>query len=437
MRRRTSRTKIAAFLFTTAGACLLPAQTWAQFDQYTAPAGPAERPRDRREQLKGYVEEARHHLGPVRLDPWVSLHDVEYLRNAFGGTDTQDPVSDVTATVGAGLRAYLPLGSDVTVAAHLLPEYVWWKDLAGRRRLNGRYGLGVFGFFNRLAVEATAQRDQQRGYATPEFPQPVNVRSDRASLSAQVALGGSLSLFGSVEDVALRTLVDDPDDPRTVPLDRLDRDDTILRTGLRYKLPHHWSVATGVEISRVDFVSALPEDDRSNSGTSPLLQVQRDGENVYLALEVARRTLDPDRGSTFVPYRETTANLQAGFNTNGRISFTLYGGRGIVYALTEGYSYIQDDHLGGAVQVSLGWRTRLQVYVEGGHQDYVAESPLAPSRDSDVQALGGVLSFAARGRTSIVLRGNHTLYDSNLPGLDRTITSFGVGLTLSGNRASW
>jgi hypothetical protein len=420
-------------------ACLSPAGAWAQFDQYTAPGGPTDRPRDRKELLQEYLQEARWRLGPLRVDPWVSLSDIEYFDNAFGSPDRQGKDSDLTATVGAGLRGYLPAGQDVVLAAHVLPEYVWWKENADRRRVNGRYGVGVFGFFNRVGLEATASRTQQRTYASPEFPQPVNVRSDRAVLSTQVAVTGHVSLFASAEDVALRHLLDRAElaDPRSAPLDLLDRDERILRGGVRYRFPRRWSLGLAVERADVDFDVPAGAEDRSSSGTSPLVQIQHDSKDTFLSLEVARRKLDPKPGSTFVPYDETAYSFGAGFNASGRLTPNVYGRRSIVYSLTAGYSYLRDDTLGIALQYGLGWRTRLRVFAEGGTADYTPDTPLVAGRSDDTRAYGAAVTFAAAKRAILTLRLTRTEYDSNLPGEDRSIATFGAGLSFGGNRASW
>src|SRR5690606_978111 len=105
---------------------------------------------------------------------------------------------DVTASAGAGLRSYLPVGSDVVVSAHALPEYSWWADREELRRLNGRYGAGAFGFFNRLTLQATAQRNEQLAIRSYEVPEQGNTRQDEIALAAEVGLGFSTSIFTEV-----------------------------------------------------------------------------------------------------------------------------------------------------------------------------------------------------------------------------------------------
>jgi hypothetical protein len=433
--RTRSRCRTAPLLLL---ALLSPAGAWAQFDQYTAPGRSTERPGDRKELLDKEMQEARWHLGKVRVDPWANLSDIEYFDDSFGGSGGEGS-ADLTVTVGAGLRAYLPAGPNTILAARVLPEYVWWKEVASRRRLNGRYGVGAFGFFNHLAVEAVASRDQQRGFASPEFPQPVSTRTDRLALSGQLALSGHISAFASADRLGLRNLLDpeEEEDPRIPAFNQLDRDETLLRGGLTYDLPGGWSVGLGVERSEVEFDAEPGVLDRSNSGNAPLFLLGHDSRNIHLSLELARRSLTPTAGSSFVPYEATSARLLAGFRTTRRLSYTLYGGRGIVYSLLPGYSYFQDDRLGVSTQLSLGWRTRLRLYGEAGRDDYTAEGPGFPDRRDDVRSFGATVGFEVSQRAQLTLRFAHSEYDSDVPGAGRSLATFGAGLALGGQRDPW
>src|SRR6185295_20290484 len=103
----TMRLKIRASM--TLILCLLAGDVRAQFLKYTPPGGPEETPESRQADIERQVEEARYHLGPVRIAPWASLRDIAYVRNVF--TTGAELPADVTATLGLGLRAYLRNGS--------------------------------------------------------------------------------------------------------------------------------------------------------------------------------------------------------------------------------------------------------------------------------------------------------------------------------------
>ena len=403
----------------------------AQFDQYKTPGGPAGRPEERKAALERAAAQARWRLGPVRLEPWLGLKDVEYVDNVFGTAGK--PQGDLTATAGAGLRGYLRTGPKVIWAAHLLPEYVWWRDLSDRRRLDGRYGVGAFGFGNHLTVEATATREQQQAIASPEVLQAIHSRTDRGDLSLEAPVGGAFALFGSATRLAVRNLGRSGGaDPREADLASLDRDETLLSAGLRWNLPGRWSLGVGAQRSEVDFVRRGGPLDRSSSGTAPLAEIRRTDPDFNVSIQVARRSLDPKSGSSFVPYRGATADATVGLHTDRRLGVLLYGSRNLIYSVESGYSYLKDDHGGAAVFWKLGWRTSLRLFGEAGREGYTASLPAVPERHDTARSYGADVIFSLGHAGSLVLRGSRSAFRSNLPGFDRSITSVGAGLSFGG-----
>jgi hypothetical protein len=425
--RTLARTVALALALLCAGARLAS----AQFDQYTEPGGPTTPPEDRKEQLEKAMEEARWRLGVVRVKPWFGVYDVRWVDNVFG-TPTGEAVSDLTGTVGAGLRAYLHSGPKVIWSAHLLPEYVAWRELSDKNTVNGRYGLGAFGFFNRLTLETLAERDQQQRLGSPEVPELAHVRSERGRLGVEVEVSGALSVFAAGELARLRTAAETPEEEA---LERLDRDSAYLRGGLRWKLPRGWSVGLGAERSDVDFED--PTSDRSNSGTAPLLEVRLDRPDHYLRFEAAQRSLEPKPGSSFVPFDETTASLEVGFGMEARLSSWLYGRRGLVYSLGGAYGYALDDRFGASARLKVGGRSQVLGFVEAGSMDFVAAGTGAPPRTDDVRAVGASFGIPLARNLSLTLAARYLDFESDLPGLDRTVTSFGAGVSLGGSRAAW
>jgi len=427
--RNRNRTLAALLIGWTAA--LWAGRIEAQFDQYRTPGGPDGRPEDRKRALEHAAEAARWRLGQIRVDPWIGVKDVEYVDNVFGTAGKA--TGDLTATGGVGLRAYLRTGPKLIWAAHALPEYVWWRDLADRRRLDGRYGLGAFGFGNHLTIEATAVREQEQQIATPEVLQAIHTRTDRGDLALDVPLGGAFSLFGSLSRIGVRNLGrSGTPDAREADLAELDHDETLLGGGLRWNLPSRWSLGLGVERSDVDFVHRGGPFDRSNSGTSPQAILKRDDPGLYVSLQVTRRTLDPKAGATFAPYRGATADATIGLRTDRRLSVFLYGGRGLVYSIEPGYSYLKDDRAGVSVRWKLGWRTSLRAFGEGGREGYTTILPGTPDRRDTSRSFGATLMLDVSSYGSLLLKASRSDYRSNLPGLDRSITSFGAGFTFGG-----
>jgi hypothetical protein len=411
-----------AVLFLYAGAAS------AQFVQYTPPGGPARPPESRKEELEREIEEARYRLGPVRVEPWLRLRDVAYVRSFFS-SGVEIP-SDFTATVGAGLRGYLRTGRKVMWTAQVLPEYVWWADQQERRRLNGVYGLGVYGFFNRLTVEATAGREQEQRIVTPEVPQPVSARGDGANLLVEVEVSGAFSVFAASSLVRQENLVDDLDDPRTEGLDLLDRDERVARAGVRWRPREKWTISLGAERSEVDFNrSAL---DRSNSGTAPVLGVRLDGSRVLAEVNLAARALEARQGARFADYDGVTGNAAVTLS-GGSLQYGLYGSRNLVYTLTPEYAYLEDERLGAVIGLTLSRRSQARLFAETGANDYTVLVSGTPERQDDLTSYGASLRFGVRDAAGITLAAVRSEFDSNLPGRDRTYTSVGITINIIGD----
>jgi hypothetical protein len=408
--------------------CLLAGEAGAQFLQYTPPGGPTEEPESRQERLEREVEEARLHLGVVRVAPWVSLRDIAYTRNLFA-TGTVPP-DDLTATVGAGFRAYLRNGRKATWTAQVLPEYVWWQKQTERRQLNGRYQLGFDGFFNRLTLQVQAGREQQQQIVTPEVPVPVSARTDGGEILTEVKLTSALYAFAAASLSRQDNLVEDLGDPRVEELALLDREERITRAGLRWRPRQKWSIALGAERSQADFDhDAL---NRSNSGTAPLAEVHFEGRRTSFQADVAARSLEARQGAAFVPYDKVTGHASVSLGTPRRLQATLYGGRDLVYSLSSGYAYLDDERLGLSLTVGLGQRLSSRLFAEGGPNTYTAFEADTPRRRDDVSSYGASLTFTLPRNLSVGLEALRSEFDSNLPGADRTYTTVGTTITLGG-----
>ncbi len=433
MRRkiRSSTTPILgsfALLFTLLAALLTAGRAGAQFLQYTPPGGPVEKPESRRIQLERELKDARYHLGPVRIAPWASLHDLAYVHSLL--VTGQHLPDDVTATGGAGFRAYLPNGEDAYWSLQVLPEYVWWLRQTGRRQLNGRYLLDFSGFFNRLTIEVRGGREQRQQLVSPEVTVPVSTRRDGGEVLAELRLSSAFSAFGVVSINRQNNLVEDLGEPSTEQLSLLDSDEQIERAGVRWRPGPQWSVGLGAEHSEVRFLHGTL--DRSNSGTAPLTELRFQAKNVGFQLDAAARSLEASRGAVFVPYHKVTGSAALLFGSEGRVGASIYTSRNLVYSLSPLYAYLDDQRLGTALTFKLGRRTRSRFFVEGGQNDYTAFSAATPHRRDDVASYGGALTFDIRGGLSFELQGLHSRFNSNLHGGDRTYSSIGATINLAG-----
>lgn len=414
-----------------------PVEARGQFSEYTQPGTVStDRETVERETLDEAIEQARWHLGPVRVEPWAGVRDLSWNDDFGDGDDGGEGDGDVTASAGAGLRSYLPVGPDVVVSAHALPEYSWWADQEELRRLNGRYGAGVFAFFNRLTLQATARRVEQLAILSYEVPEQGNTRQDEVALATEVELGFSTSIFTEVGTRRVRYQLEEEERVAGAPFRLLDRDEDRVRAGVRYRPRDRWSFGVGMEWTEADFVNE--ERDLSSSGEAPLVEVRYDGPRFAASAHAERRRLEPlDASSAFPESETTTAGLGLALKGN-RISPSFYARRTLALAVTPGYSDITQDVAGLSTTFRLGHRTELRVFGETGTGDYRPISAEVPEREDDLTSYGGEIGLRLGRSLSFTVGGYRVDLDSDLPGLDRSITRFGTGLTLGlgGDRAA-
>jgi hypothetical protein len=394
----------------------------AQFNQYIAPGELGLTRVSTRERIEAAVSESRWRLGPLRVDPWLTVHDVAWVDNVFGTAD--DEVSDLTATAGAGLKGYLPLGPKTTLALHALPEYVYWQDLAELRQWRGRYGVGLFGYFNRLTVEAEGRLSESQGYLSAELGTRTGFEQETGALRLEVDVAGPLAVFAGASRTVFRY---DADPLAPVGASALDRTERVLQGGLRYTLPRGLEIGLGVESSQADFDATAG--DRSNSGTGPLLELALDGAKVDLALSAVYRSLEAEQGSSFTELKEVSGDARLAVTPGSRLTVALYGARNLVYsALDEGATFL-DERLGASVDMPLGWRTAASAFVESASYQFRTAAGDGDRRDDSLTA-GARLRFEVRPAVDLVLGAERTTFDSQLPELDRTVTTLRTGLTV-------
>ena len=423
MRARTARALLTSSLL------LIAWRAEAQFTQYSAPGSPNDHTSPKQEAVEKEVDSARYRLGPVHISPALGLRDLSYISNPLA-TSPSSP-ADFTGTVGGGLRAYLRTGRRVIWTAHALPEYVWWRHLTDRRRLNQRYGASVFAFFHRLDLEASAARDEEQAIATAELLSPVNLRTDRGAFAAEFRAAGPFSLFATGSVTRFTSLIGPGDVTEALALDQLDRDERVGRAGVRVRAAGGWIFGLGAEHSDVTFRGSLL--DRSNAGTSPVAEVQLERPRLTVHADVAARSLDPAHGASFVPYRRVTGNLLATVRLTPRFDVQVYGGRNLVYSLLVDYAYLTDDRAGAALEYKLGRRISTRVFAEAGRDDYTALAAGTPRRLDDATSYGAALHVDFGSASGFTLQGVDSRYVSNLPGFDRSYRSVAATLNLTGN----
>ncbi len=371
--------------------------------------------------LEAGADNAPWRLGLLRLSPWLGVRNASWVTNT---DESGAEERDFTLSFGAGLRGYIRNGPKVTWAAHLLPEYSWWSETTEKRRLNGRYGLGFFGFFNRLHVELSARRVEEQNYFTSEIQELTSSSNDIGRVALEVRVARRLWLFGNLTHTKIENQEED-----TEIFDLLNREQDVVNAGFRLRSPRGWAVALGVE--QVDNKFDGEARNLSNSGTSPFLEGSFLGQRFESRLRVAFESIDPDPGSEFVPFDETTGFLELLWTRSDRLQFLAYGRRSLVYSVSNVNSYFLSDRQG--LRVDLGIRrANLSFSTETGEDEFASFGSQSSPRVDDVTAFGGSIYLPLGRKFGISLIGSRTEYDSSQIGAERENSSF--GLTLSYGR---
>ncbi|HVN31475.1 MAG TPA: hypothetical protein VMT45_05775 [Thermoanaerobaculaceae bacterium] len=418
---------IAAAVMLFAGAAL------GQFEQYIVPGSLGIQELPTKQRLETAMKEAPFNLGPLRLGLWFALHDISWVNNVYG--TALDPKSDFTATATLGLHGYLPVGPKFVFGLYALPEYVWWNELTYLRGWNGKYGLGVFGYFNAVTLELQAGDWRSQQFYSTENPIPVNVEQQRGGGTLEVTILGRLSIFGNAWEDRWRY---ESQTDSTVPTDVLqlsDRNETAVGGGLRYRFSESFTLALGYQQLTNDFLSETQN--RSNSGDGRYVEFDLRGHRLWANAYVTALSLRPEGDSEFVPLDTTTGRAQIGVKLAGKLELELYGGRSVSYTLLTVNPYYVDQRWGLGLQSPLGWRTTGRVFWEQGSDDYAGVPGQSVERTDDFNGYGLSLHVKLGEGSEIGLEGAWTDYSSILPEFNRKITRVQVTLTLAGAGGQW
>lgn len=410
--------------------CLIASGAKAQFLQFTPVGGPESRPETARDRLKRELQEVPYKVGPVRVAPLVGLRDMAYVRNLFASNGEIE--SDLTATASAGVRLYLQTGRKVTWIGQVLPEYVWWAEREEARRLNLSYGLETLALFNRLTIDVAASRLEQQRLLTPEIPQLVNAATELARFETELEATSALFPFLTVQLSRQEGLIDEEEDPRIRLIEQLDREERIVRGGVRWRPHSDWTIGLGVEKSQVDFLKEGL--DSSNEGIAPVLEVLVDRRRFLVRADLAARSLEAREESRFLAFDGLTGSLALSLrpHPSSPLEVWIYGNRNLVYSIFVDTAYLEDQRIGTSAGWRIGQRLSLRTFFETGTNEYKTFSPASPPREDDLRSFGGAVRFSVSGALDLSLQAARIEIDSNVPGQDRSYTSGGLTLSLRG-----
>ncbi len=425
--RKLAVTAVSGFLIAASAA-------WAQFPQYINPGSLALTQPDEKATIEKAMGDALWRLGDVRVQPILGVRNIGYVSNISGKPGQR--VDDYTATGVIGVKAYLPIGKKVILAGHALPEYAWWDQTTPLRTWQYRYGAGLFGYFNRLTMTAKFDAEDQQSYVSNELDSPANITHDRGQIDFGVRVSGPISVFfGGSQD---KSSYDDNGlgEFFPAPVDNLNRRETVLRGGVRYKRENGFEVGLGYERDKTDFTRSAR--DHSSSGGGPVLTIHHTGNRWSADVDASYRTLEEQDNAQFRRFKSISGNGRLGLKTGGRTEVDVYGSKGLFYTLQAGTDYADEQRVGISGQILLGWRTDLRAYYEVGEANYRSSFALLDERRKDDFTTSGIEAQFKLGESATVRLGySHTKFDSNLDAFDRTLNNIQFSLNFGGIGNAW
>ncbi|MFZ2492709.1 MAG: hypothetical protein WA208_14610 [Thermoanaerobaculia bacterium] len=405
--------------------------------QLTSDQVPRQRLVPRAEQIRQELEAARYRLGPFRIQPRLLFRDLGYNDNVYASSEG-DPVSDWTATVAGGIHWTLPFGPKGYIRGDALPEYSWYKDLADRRFFGGTYNASAVALFNRMQLEGTVGTSKRIGYVSSELEAPAILGTNDVGLDAEVdILPSRLSLFAAGQTRGLDYDAGDvAGSDELARIDELDRDDSLVRAGLRYRLTSFFDVSVAGEQTRSEFdTDALRRDNESQAA---IVGIHYDRPKFYVNLSAGQREGTALNGSSFREYSATTGSYFAQYEFSAPLTAEVYGHQRVTYGLFADTPYFFEDRNGLALTARIGQRLALRAFGDVGQNDYdVAVSPgrgqPAVVRVDDVKTFGGTASFRVYRNMALAVTVSQSDYTSNLAEYDRSIVRVQTGLVISGD----
>jgi hypothetical protein len=349
------------------------------------------------------MAEARWSIGKAKVEPFVGLTKSGWVRNAFDDASLEQ-VDDFTATAAAGLSLFQRVGRDSILSLWGLPEYTWWADLEERRRLNGRYGIGWYADFSRLNLELEGTRDEVQGQLTPEVRELTSQRTERARVSAVIALYKSLALRLSASGTDFENLIARGDLGVRSPFDRLNRREEVFQLSLLMRVRDSFDIEVGTFQVNTDF------DPSSETGTgAPQPRLDNDGAGLFAQASSQRDRIDwivrleqqdlaassafgtPD-SSSFPGLNEMFGEAAVSLRSRSKQhSYGLYARRDLFYALGANFAYTIHESTGAWLTLGLGSTTKLRFAGEAGTLDFTPRVGALVSRQDDLTTLSATL----------------------------------------------
>jgi hypothetical protein len=391
---------------------------------------PRERTVPRSEEIRRDLDESRHRLGPIRMRPIFGIRDTGYDNNVFG-TSTGNEVADWHSTVSAGADLILPLGNKMYATGIVNPEYTYYEKLTDRRLLGGEYGGSLIALFNRLSIEAGGSTDKSIAPVNSELERSAPGRVRNLFARSELEIFRRLSFFGSAQQQEQRYDLTAADIADGLSLTQLERTETFIRGGVRYRFRSYVDFSLAAENGTTDFVSARQSD---NSTRAVLFGIHYDRPRLFVNVSAGTRTGQP-RGafSTFPQFSTATGSYYAAYQMSAPLAIDTYGHRSVVYGLYPNNPYYFETRSGLGMTLPVGQRIGLRAFGEIGTNAYPVASAAGLKRNDDVTLFGGGIAYRLYRKVILSIVASETRYTSNVDGLTRSIFLLGTVVSFRGD----
>ncbi len=393
---------------------------------------PRERLVSEQEQVKSDMERSRLRLGPVRILPSVSVPTAGYDSNIFGSVG--NPVGDWTATVSAGARFLVPLGSKVYLRANAFPQYTWYATLSDRNSLGGVYDASLLGFFNHAFLELKGFYTESYQIYSSQLPALALVKTQGGTGNLELQVSSHVSIFASGLLQTIAYTQPGATLPGQIEVQLNDRTDNAVRSGIHYLFSSQWKVGALVEETWSDF-EFVPET-RNNRSTGYLVTMDYNQPKFYVNLTGGYREGRAIDNSFFPSYSTPTGSLFASYFPIRWLEIQAYGHRRVTYSVTTPLQpYYFENRGGGGLNIQALPRVLLRGFAEEGPNNYPLREPFGQgtiTRKETVLTYGGGLSIHLVGNAVLSGVVTRNVYSSNIPSNNRSYDTFIANLSFNG-----
>jgi hypothetical protein len=418
----------AGFAGVVAASLAAAAAGQTQYDQV-----PRERTVTTQEVVEADMQNARLVVGPMRLVPTILVEDAGYDNNVFNAPSNQpqDIVSDWTATVGAGGRMILPLGSKFYLRAVAVPQYIWYNKLADRRTWAGDFNGSFLALGNRLQFEADGGLNRGLTVLSSETQATVVETDSSAAGKLEVGLTRALSLVANATlDVARYAPESQVGSPDPIDVTVYDRTDTSALAGLRLRVNSWLDVTGGAQGTRAEFVQDPLL--RDNQTFAYLGGIHIDRPNFYVNLAGGYRKARGLNGSVFPHYNTTIGSYYVSWKAIGPLELEAYGHRRPFYSRFAADLFYIETRYGGGFRLQVGPRVEIHAGADVGTNFYPIQFlPNGEHRSDDAQNYGGGLSVQVFRAVSIHATARQSILKPSIERPERKIFRITTGLSFN------